>query len=262
MTDPTKKVVNAEEGNPFISLKNILGDEKFSSIAIEELAKAIEAYGIYTYDAFDRLFLCKVDSEQGQKVKSLLLEFKFHDPNYNEEHGIQEYDPSPLDDIINENFGKYPSEPQTFPSQYNYYGWLKSDLPDFPSIEPNKTKASTANQPKTSIVNQEHVKDTLPIIKNESTHDALPLNGIALMFLIDPDETKNIKKWRRFAQDSVKNGLNAYRTAVGMGKAQSKFDPAGVGEWLVSKGKMNQDKVNRILNKNLPERSAHLKDMY
>jgi len=141
MTEPTNDAENVVDGNlsnPFISLKNILEDEECSSIAIGELVTAIEAHGIYTYDKFGRLFLCKIDSEQGRKVITLLLEFKFHDPDYNEEHGIQEYDPPPLDDIVNENFGKYPSELQTFRSQYNYYGWPEDKLPNFSAIDSKK----------------------------------------------------------------------------------------------------------------------------
>lgn len=142
MTDPTKNVASAEEVNPFVSLKNILEDEKFSHITLAELVTAIEVHGICAYDAFERLLNYTVDSEQSQEVMKLLREFKFHDPNYNEDHGIPEYDPPLLDDIINENFGKYPSEPQTYPSRYNYYGWLKNDLPEFKAkpVSLNKDK--------------------------------------------------------------------------------------------------------------------------
>ena len=255
MIDPTKKVANTEEGNPFISLKNILGDEEFSSIAIEELATAIEAHGIYTYDPFDRLVLCKLDSEQVHEVMTLLRKVKFHDPNYNEEHGIREYDPHPLDDIINENFGKYPSEPQAYPSRYNYFGWLETDLPATLFIVPNQSEANTANQ--------EPVKVAKPIIKNEPTHDPSFTDGIAGIFILNKDDAiENIKKWRRFAQDAVKSGLDAYRTTVGKGKAQSKFDPAGVGEWLVNNSEMTQAEVNKCLRKSLPQRSIDLAYLY
>ena len=256
MNNQPKKVANAEEGNLFISLKNILGDVEFDNISLGELATTIDAYGIYTYDAFDRLVLCKLDSEQGQEVMTLLREFKFHDPNYNEEHGIQEYDPPPLDDIINENFGKYPSEPQAYPSRYNYYGWLKSTLPATLYIALYQSEAYTANQ--------EQVKVSKPTIMDESTHDPAKLNVIANMFTVNQVPADNLEQWKKFAKDANRNDLYKARLVTGQGTAQSLFDPVAVGDWLISKGKwnMSQAKVNRILMKNLPTRSAHLKDLY
>lgn len=259
MTEPTEVKTNVVEGKPFISLKNILEDEDFSHVTLAELVTAIEAHGIYTYDPFDRLVLCKVDSEQVQEVMTLLRKVKFHDPNYNEEHGIREYDPHPLDDIINENFGKYPSEPQTYPSRSNYYGWLKTDLPNLFSTEPDQMESSPTNQSEANTANQEPVKVAKPLIKNESTHDAKKLDAIALMFPINPN---NLMEWRVLAKNADRNGLHAARTAVGKGKAQSMFDPVLVGQWLVSKGKMDQARVDRILMSNLPPRNAHLKDLY
>ena len=256
MTDLTKKLANPEEGNPFISLKNILGDEEFDNITIGELATAIDAYGIYTYDTFDRLVPCKFYSKQGQEVMTLLREFKFHDPYYNEEHGIQEYDRPPLDDIINENFGKYPSEPQTYPSRYNYFGWLQSDLPATLSIALNQLEANTDNQ--------EQVKGSKPTIMDESTHDPAKLTVIANMFIVNQVPTDNLEQWKKFAKDAKRNGLYKARLVTGKGKAQSIYDPVAVGDWLISKGKCNmfQAKVNRTLMNNLPTRSAHLKDLY
>lgn len=254
MTDPTKNVASAEEVNPFVSLKNILEDEKFSHITLAELVTAIEVHGICAYDAFERLLNYTVDSEQSQEVMKLLREFKFHDPNYNEDHGIPEYDPPLLDDIINENFGKYPSEPQTYPSRYNYYGWLKSDLPATLSIAPNQSEANTANQ--------EPVKVSKPTFMNESTHDPLGLTVIANMFLIDPVPYNNLKSWRKFAKDANRNGLIEARTSTGKGRAQSLFDPVKVGDWLVKERGFTLEKVERILNNNLPKRSSHLKDTH
>lgn len=262
MTDLPKELANEEVVNPFVSLKNILGDAEFSHITLAELVTAIEVHGICAYDAFERLLNYTVDGEQGQEVMKLLREFKFHDPNYNEDHSIQEYDPPPLDDIINENFGKYPSEPQTYPSRYNHYGWLKSDLPATLSIAPNQRESSPTNQSEALTASQENVKDAQPVTKNESTHDAKKLGAIALMFPISLDEAENIKKWRRFAQDAMRNGLNSYRTAASKGRAQSMFDPAGVGEWLVNNAKMNQASVNKCLRKHLPTRSLDLAYLY
>ena len=134
MTDPTKNLASAQDGNPFISLKNILEDEEFSNITMAELVLAIEKHCIYKYDSFGILRKCSDDSEQCREVMTLLRIFKNYDPYFNEEHGIQEYDPPPLDDVVNENFGRYPCEPETHPSQYNYYGWLNDGLPEFKAM--------------------------------------------------------------------------------------------------------------------------------
>lgn len=93
-----------------------------------------------------------------------------------------------------------------------------------------------------------------------STHDPLPLDGIALMFKLKQVEADNSKHWRKYAKGAERNGLAVARVVIGKGTAQSKFDPVAVGEWLVSKGLIDQAKVDRFLMSNLPKRSAHLKD--
>lgn len=142
MTDPTKNLASAEDGNPFISLKNILEDEEFNSITMAELVLAIEKHCIYKYDSLGILRKCADDSEECLELMTLLRKFKFYDPHYNEEHDIQEYDPPPLDEVVNDNLGNYPFEPQTFPSKYNYYGWLNDNLPEFKAkpVSLNKDK--------------------------------------------------------------------------------------------------------------------------
>lgn len=97
--------------------------------------------------------------------------------------------------------------------------------------------------------------------KDESTHDPLPLDGIALMFKVEIDDAKNILCWRKFAKNAERNKLATARTKKNKGKAQSIFDPVKVGDWLVAKGKIDQSRVNIILANNYPPRSAHLKDI-
>lgn len=250
MTDLLKEAANEEVINPFVSLKKIL--QEIDPKSIGELVTEIEINGIFAYDEFNRLPKCTLESgTKAQQAISLIRTFVHYDPNYIEARGMQEYEPSPLDDIPNPEWLRYHALDETFPSQYNYYGWLKSDLPKFSFIP---------NQPETNIVNVEHVSNVQLVIKNESTHDALPLDGIARMFTLDQGETDNIKLWRIFAKNAKKNGFEVAKTAGGKGSAQSQFDPVAVGEWLVSKGKMNQARVDRILNINLPKRNAHLKD--
>lgn len=95
----------------------------------------------------------------------------------------------------------------------------------------------------------------------ESTHDPLLLNGLAEMFKLDPADVANKDIWKQFAHDAIRNGLSTARTQKGKGKAQSLFDPVKVGDWLVKKGKLTQEKVDRVLNNNLPPRNKHLKDI-
>lgn len=100
-----------------------------------------------------------------------------------------------------------------------------------------------------------------PAHENESTHDPLPLDGIAKMFPLANDETENIKIWRDLAHNAERKKLSPARVLKGSGHAQSLFDPVKVGDWLVAKGKFAKERVDRILSNNLPDRNAHLKDL-
>lgn len=117
-------------------------------------------------------------------------------------------------------------------------------------------------QGEVSTAPNENIKSAQPTITNESTHDFLPLDAIALMYPINADGLKNIKEWRVLAKNAGRNGLNVARKVTGKGKAQSIFDPAVVGEWLVKEAEKTQSQVNAILSNNLPKRSAHLKELF
>lgn len=95
----------------------------------------------------------------------------------------------------------------------------------------------------------------------ESTHDPLPTDGIAAMFRLEAVDSKNVERWRSFAKEAKRNGLAGARMPEIGGKAQSRFDPVKVGEWLVKTGKFSREKVDRLLLNNLPPRNAHLKDL-
>lgn len=95
----------------------------------------------------------------------------------------------------------------------------------------------------------------------EPVYDPLPTDGIAAMFPLSRDDDENLERWRNLAHNAPRNGLADCRVATGSGKRQSTFDPASVGEWLVRKGKYTQAEVVRILQRNLPTRSAHLRDL-
>ncbi|MCK9387701.1 MAG: hypothetical protein M0Q22_04820 [Sulfuritalea sp.] len=96
----------------------------------------------------------------------------------------------------------------------------------------------------------------------EQPFDPLRTNGIALLFPLDTENTKNISIWKALAKNAKRNGLSVARIQLIGGKAQSRFDPLKVAEWLVATGKYTQKKVDQILSNNLPARSAHLKDFF
>lgn len=127
-------------------------------------------------------------------------------------------------------------------------------------VHAEKTPDHKRYQPKAESVDTAKAEQTRS--QPESTHDPLPLDGIARMFVVDREsDEKNINKWKGFAHNAKRNGLLVARTQKIGGTGQSWFDPVKVGNWLVKKGKMPQEKVDRILLNNLPTRSAHLKDI-
>jgi len=104
-----------------------------------------------------------------------------------------------------------------------------------------------------------------PIRPNDGLFDAtafdsLPTDTIAAMFRLEKDDEANQIIWNSLAKAALRNGLSSARTATGKGKAKSLFNPYTVGEWLIKHKGFAQDKVNRILIKNLPSRSAHVGD--
>ena len=123
---------------------------------------------------------------------------------------------------------------------------LAEKLPTYPQYQPKEESEDTAKADQ---------------VGEESNHDPLPLDGIASIFKVDLDDEKNIQQWKTFAHNAMRNGLSVARTQKIGGKGQSRFDPAKVGDWLVSKGKLSPEKMERILLNNLPPRNAHLKDL-
>ena len=124
--------------------------------------------------------------------------------------------------------------------------WLKANeiSSQFQFTTPDKTESSSSKNKEPS-----------------SPFDPLPTDGIAKVFSLDSDPIKNIKKWRTLIKNCKRNGLVSARLVTGKGKGQSVFDLEAVGDWLVENGEIERAKVNRLLNNNLPHRSAHLKDL-
>ncbi len=91
--------------------------------------------------------------------------------------------------------------------------------------------------------------------------DPLPIEGIAEMFPLTSLGVGNLQAWKRLAGNASRNKLNKTRVVTSSGKAKSTFDPWLVGEWIISENRgLTQEAVYRKLAKNLPMRSAHLKD--
>lgn len=128
-----------------------------------------------------------------------------------------------------------------------------SQITPLANVEVDKDEVST--------VANENIKLAQPTMTYEPTHDPLPLDGIALIFIINTIKDDNIKEWRVLAKDARRNGLVVARIAMSTGSEQSKFDPVAVGDWLVNKGKIDRARVDRVLQNNYPPRNAGLKEI-
>ena len=122
-------------------------------------------------------------------------------------------------------------------------------VPKYPEYQPGYTKPERANS------------------KNKSNtptpdFDPLSLRAISMIFVLDRDTLINKTRWKAFAKDANRNELVGARIVKGKGKRESTFDPIKIGDWLVTKAYKTMAEVNKILAKNLPDRSAHKKDYY
>ena len=82
----------------------------------------------------------------------------------------------------------------------------------------------------------------------ESQYDPLCTNAIANLFVVKTSKTENLRKWKRWAKEAKKNGLEAMAKVGGnKGKAQAMFYPDKVGYWLVKKGEKTLDQVAEVL---------------
>lgn len=91
--------------------------------------------------------------------------------------------------------------------------------------------------------------------------DPLPTKGIASMFRLDKDDAVNTAIWKKHAKSAKRQkGLLLARIEKNGGSAQSTFNPALVGDWLVDEGLKTREQVDRTLANNLPRRSAHLRE--
>jgi hypothetical protein len=96
--------------------------------------------------------------------------------------------------------------------------------------------------------------------KTELAFNPLPIDGIAILFQLSANQEDNLHLWKMRASKATENGLISARTTKGSGRAQSKFNPALVANWLIAKGELKAEHAARKLSKALPARSAELKE--
>lgn len=138
---------------------------------------------------------------------------------------------------------------------------------DYPDASHQVTPGEGTHESE-AIVGSDEAKPTARQTSSDSNNsfsptdfDPLPTSGIAKIFKLTLDVSDNVDEWKRLAKYAARNGLSTSREMAGKGKAESRFNPCGVGDWLVSSGKMSRERVDRILLGNLPPRSAHLRDL-
>ena len=142
----------------------------------------------------------------------------------------------------------------------SFFEWLKSSAyaNNSASITPTTALSQSEQAPVIATTSSQPTQPTNTI----SDFDALVVDGIAKIFPLHSDPEQNRAIWKKNAKNANRNGLKGARVEVGSGQAQSKFQPEKVGDWLISKGKMDQAKVNRLLGANLPLRSRDNKHLY
>ena len=128
--------------NAFICLKEILED--FDSTTMGELVTAIEEKGICTVDKYDRVITHVVGSKECEYALDLISEYQDYIRTVEEQLG--NIIPSPLDVIPLPN-GATDQYGRNFQvSNYNFYGWLETDLPNFSAIPANHIKDKSIGQ--------------------------------------------------------------------------------------------------------------------
>ncbi len=144
----------------------------------------------------------------------------------------------------------------------SFFEWLKSSAyaNNLASITPTTGTPPSAQAP-VIATNTSAPQPTQPS-NTISDFDALVVDGIAKIFPLHADPEQNCSIWTKHAKNAVRNGLVDARVSIGKGQAQSTYQPEKVGDWLISKGKMDQAKVNRLLGANLPPRSRDNKHLY
>jgi len=145
----------------------------------------------------------------------------------------------------------------------SFFEWLKSSAyaNNLASITPTTAIPPSAQAPVIATNTTTSPQPTQPT-NTISDFDALVVDGIAKIFPLHSDPEQNCSIWTKHAKNAVRNGLVDARVSVGKGQAQSTYQPEKVGDWLISKGKMDQAKVNRLLGANLPPRSRDNKHLY
>ena len=140
----------------------------------------------------------------------------------------------------------------------------RSSEESVPANEHARLPAETSDE--TGMLQPAEVSE--PVFHNDrpfdpTAFDPLPTKGIASMFRLEKDDAANTAAWKKYAKSANRRtGLLLARIEKNGGCAQSTFNPALVGDWLVDEGLKTREQVDRTLANNLPPRSAHLREMF
>ncbi len=100
---------------------------------------------------------------------------------------------------------------------------------------------------------------------NPTVFDPIKIDGIAAMFpLRGETNDSNLMRWKKLSRRASEKGpLGTARVSVrGTNPGPTLYDPILVGEWLVISHNYSRNKVNSILRRNLPDRSADCDNLF
>jgi hypothetical protein len=96
--------------------------------------------------------------------------------------------------------------------------------------------------------------------KTIDAFDDYPIKSIAKILPLEKDEAENLSRWKKYATKATRNGLDSARIRLRSGKSPSTFNPAAAANWVIARGYIQPDFVERKLSRSLPDRSKHLRE--
>lgn len=134
--------------------------------------------------------------------------------------------------------------------------WLEDQKKVYADPSPGEKKQEPEQEPTVEEEITPGVRRTAEIEQEISDlFDTVHADGLAQMFKVIANEEQNLDQWRNWIGRAARNRLRQARMA-NRGKG---FNPVKVADWLVTEGKMDRARVNRILVNNLPLRSRDKK---
>jgi hypothetical protein len=137
MKGDARAVPNEEDGNPFLTLGQLLG----INISVGTLATAIEQHGIYTWDRFGR-FGKASDPDKDRALSLLEVQHKWE---VDAEASFREDPRSPLEQCEGD-----------WDSPFDRFGWASEVAPDFDNIR----RAQSEEEPKRKSIVRRKAPDS------------------------------------------------------------------------------------------------------